>query len=81
MTFDIVIVGGGLSGLALAAELAQVEFSKLRVLVLEQRQNYSRDRTWSYWKTPQNGVHRYSHLERKRWTQWRVRQGDRKSVV
>lgn len=77
MTFDIVIVGGGLSGLALAAELAQVEFSKLRVLVLEQRQSYSRDRTWSYWKTPQNGVHRYSHLERKQWTQWRVRQGAR----
>ena len=77
MAFDIVIVGGGLSGLALAAELAQVAFSKLRVLVLEQRQSYARDRTWSYWKTPQSPAHRYSHLERQHWSQWRVQQGER----
>ncbi|MBG6075874.1 lycopene cyclase family protein [Polaromonas sp. CG_9.11] len=75
MAFDIVIVGGGLSGLALAAELAQAEFSKLRVLVLEQRKSYVRDRTWSYWKTPHNAAHRYSHLERQQWSQWCVRQG------
>ena len=73
--FDIVIVGGGLSGLALAAELAQPEFSQLKVLVLEQRQSYVRDRTWSYWKTPKNTPHRYSHLERQQWSKWRVRQG------
>ena len=77
MKFDIVIVGGGLSGLALAAELAQAHFSSLRVLVLEQRQRYVRDRTWSYWETPRSAVHRYSQLERQRWTQWRVRQGAR----
>ena len=76
MAFDIAIVGGGLSGLALAAEFAQAEFSKLRVVVLEQRQSYVRDRTWSYWKTPQDPTHRYSHLERQQWTQWQVRQGD-----
>ena len=77
MAFDIVIVGGGLSGLALAAELAQDEFSHLKVLVLEQRQTYVRNRTWSYWKTPKTPPHRYSHLERQRWTQWRVQQGTR----
>lgn len=77
MVFDIVIVGGGLSGLALAAELALAEFSQLKVLVLEQRQTYVRNRTWSYWKTPKNPPHRYSHLERQRWTQWRVQQGAR----
>lgn len=80
MAFDIAIVGGGLSGLALAAELAQADFSKLRVLVLEQRQSYVRDRTWSYWKTPQSPAHRYSHLERHQWSQWRVRQGERSHV-
>ena len=73
--FDIVIVGGGLSGLALAAELASPEFSQLKVLVLEQRQRYVRDRTWSYWKTPSNTPHRYSHLERQYWGKWHVRQG------
>lgn len=76
MTFDIVIVGGGLSGLALAAELARPEFSKLRVLVLEQRTHYVRDRTWSYWRASNQAAHPYSHLERQQWCRWRVRQDD-----
>ena len=69
---DIVIVGGGLSGLALAAELAAPEFAALSILVLEKRVKYLRDRTWSYW-TPSAGAHHsYSHLERARWGQWAV---------
>ncbi len=67
--WDIIIVGGGLSGLALAVELAQPQFSHLRILVLERRKQFRRDRTWSYWATI---PHRFSHLERHRWHQWRV---------
>ncbi len=70
--WDIVIVGGGLSGLALAAELAGPEFSTLSVLVLEKRSAYVRDRTWSYWAT---APHRYSHLERCQWSSWTVSLG------
>jgi lycopene beta-cyclase len=72
--WDIVIVGGGLSGLALAVELAQPAFSHLRVLVLEKRSQYKRDRTWSYWATQS---HRYMSLERKRWNQWGIHFGER----
>ena len=68
--WDVVIVGGGLSGLSLAVELAQPQFAHLQVLVLEKRTEYLRDRTWSYWATQ---PHRYTALERKRWTSWRVR--------
>jgi lycopene beta-cyclase len=67
--WDIVIVGGGLGGLSLAVELAQPEFAHLKVLVLEQRTRYERDRTWSYWARQ---AHRYSTLERRRWSQWAV---------
>ena len=67
--WDIVIVGGGLGGLSLAVELAQPEYAHLRVLVLEKRAAYTRDRTWSYWQTQ---THRYSGLERKRWNAWRL---------
>jgi len=67
--FDIVIVGGGLSGLALAEQLAAPEFSHLKVLVLESRVEYVHDRTWSYWRTHDSP---HAHLERQRWTQWRV---------
>ncbi|GAA4034050.1 lycopene cyclase family protein [Actimicrobium antarcticum] len=81
MTFDIVIVGGGLSGLALAAELARPEFSRLRVLVLEARATYTRDRTWSYWQSSADAGHRYSHLERRQWLRWCVRQEAAASIT
>lgn len=67
--WDIVIAGGGLAGLSLAVELAQPEFAHLRILVLEKRTHYLRDRTWSYWSRQ---PHRFSGLERKRWNAWRV---------
>lgn len=75
--WDIVIVGGGLSGLALAAELAAPEFADLSVLVLEKRSSYQRDRTWSYWAPAAGTSHRYSHLERARWGQWSVSLNER----
>jgi lycopene beta-cyclase len=71
--WDIVIVGGGLGGLALAAELAAPEFAAVSVLVLEKRSQYVRDRTWSYWAS---AAHRYSHLERHQWSQWGVSLGN-----
>jgi lycopene beta-cyclase len=67
--WDIVIIGGGLAGLSLAVEFAQPACAHLRVLVLEKRSHYVRDRTWSYWATQ---THRYSALERLRWNKWRV---------
>ena len=72
--WDVIILGGGLAGLSLAVELAQPQFAHLSVLVLEQRPHYTRDRTWSYWATH---PHRFSHLERKRWTQWKTSLGGR----
>lgn len=71
--WDLVIVGGGLGGLALAAELAAPEFKVLSILVLERRRCYERDRTWSYWTSAK---HRYSHLERCSWSEWTVKLGD-----
>ena len=67
--WDVIIVGGGLAGLSLAVELADPQCSHLNVLVLEQRTHYARDRTWSYWATE---AHRYSHLERHHWRQWKT---------
>lgn len=75
--WDIVIAGGGLGGLSLAVELAQPEHAHLRVLVLEKRSEYLRDRTWSYWSTR---THRFSPLERKRWHAWRVGFNGRQAI-
>ena len=67
--WDVIIVGGGLGGLSLAVELSQVAFAHLKVLVLEKRTHYERDRTWSYWARQ---PHRYTALERRRWSKWAV---------
>jgi len=75
--WDVVIVGGGLGGLSLAVELAQPRYAHLRVLILEKRACYRRDRTWSYWGTHR---HRYTDLERRRWHRWSVRFEGRQCV-
>jgi lycopene beta-cyclase len=67
--WDIVIAGGGLSGLGLAMELSDPEFAHLKILLLEKRTHYERDRTWSFWH---QGPHVLDHLERARWALWRV---------
>ena len=75
--FDIIIVGGGLSGLALAEQLTAPEFSHLKILVLEARAGYVRDRTWSYWR---DSDYSHAHLERMCWKQWSISNGKGETV-
>ena len=48
--YDIAILGGGLAGLSLAVRLAEPRFRHLRVLIVEPRTQYRRDKTWCYWR-------------------------------
>ena len=66
---NIAILGGGLAGLALAAELSAPEFSHLSIIVIEPRDDYIRDKTWSYWR---QYVHDFSAHETATWPTWRV---------
>jgi lycopene beta-cyclase len=79
-SFDIVIAGAGLSGLALAVELAQPQFSHLKVLVVEPRLQHVRDRTWSFWADTTQLPHAHAALERATWPQWRVAHQGRAAV-
>ena len=49
--YDIIIVGGGCAGLSLAMRLAELGGECPRVAIIERRENYVHDRTWSYWAT------------------------------
>ena len=47
--FDLVIIGGGCAGLSLAYQLAQFGESCPRTLIIEERADYTNDRTWCFW--------------------------------
>ena len=49
--FDYIIVGGGCAGLSLAYELETKDKLKDKTLaIIETREEYKRDKTWSFWK-------------------------------
>ena len=50
--FDYVIIGGGCAGLSLAYELEiHSKLSNKTMAIIEPREKYKRDKTWSFWKT------------------------------
>ena len=65
---DVIILGGGCAGLALARELS-LRTHKLRVLVIEPRKDYSEDRTWCFWMPGSDGLRPASRMQ---WAQWRL---------
>jgi lycopene beta-cyclase len=71
---DIAILGGGLAGLSLAAELAAPEFSYLSIVIIEPRKTYIRDKTWSYWR---QNPHAFSFIESAVWRSWQVRDAEK----
>ena len=54
--FDYIIIGGGCSGLSLAYELeVNNKLKNKNLAIIENRSNYKRDKTWSFWKvSPHN---------------------------
>ncbi len=49
--FDYIIIGGGCAGLSLAYELEINDKLKKKTLaIIENRTEYTRDKTWSFWK-------------------------------
>ena len=68
--FDYVIIGGGCSGLSLAYEL---EINKMldnkSLAIIEPRQEYKRDKTWSFWKVSD---HNFDDCVIKSWNNFTI---------
>jgi lycopene beta-cyclase len=75
---DIAIIGGGLAGLSLAAELSDSTLSHVNIIVLEPRESYRRDKTWSYWRQKS---HDYSEFETANWPAWRINDAQKSVVI
>jgi lycopene beta-cyclase len=68
---DLAILGGGLAGLSVAAELARFpDRATRRVLLVESRERYVRDRTWCFWDAFENP---FKGVVQHEWRRWEVR--------
>ena len=68
--FDYIIIGGGCAGLSLAYELEIHEKLKdKRLAIIEPREEYKRDKTWSFWKV---SPHNFEDCVRKSWKNFTI---------
>ena len=75
---DDVIIGGGAAGLSLASALLRRDGGKRKILVVEPRQSYVRDRTWCFWSDRPTA---HDDVVTHRWRKWRVRADGMETVV
>lgn len=64
--YDIIIIGGGCSGLSLAYHLIKNQGSK-RICLLESRAQYLNDKTWCFWEKDESI---WTKLSSTSWKQW-----------
>lgn len=64
--YDVIIIGGGCSGLALAYALCDRQ-QPLNVLILDARTSYTHDKTWCFFS---NTPSPWTHLAKKSWDGW-----------
>ena len=68
--FDFVIIGGGCAGLSLAYELETNNKLKNKTLaIIEPRNEYKKDKTWSFWKT---FPHNFEDCVKKNWKHFSI---------
>ncbi len=68
--FDYAIIGGGCAGLSLASALATRLKTNQRLVIIEPRTQYQRDRTWCYWNVKS---HDFTQSVSHRWQHWLLR--------
>ncbi len=68
--FDYIIIGGGCAGLSLAYELEIYDKLKNKTLaIIEPREEYIRDKTWSFWKVIN---HNFEDCVKKKWNNFTI---------
>ena len=68
--FDYIIIGGGCAGLSLAYELdAKNKLKDKTLAIIETRDSYKRDKTWSFWKITD---HNFEDCVIKSWNNFSV---------
>ena len=70
---DLINLGGGITGLTLGYHLSRSNVlhaeNEQRTLILEPRNNYTRDKTWCYW---QHGATPFDEAISHKWHRWTI---------
>ena len=74
---DLLILGGGCAGLSLASRLSEFGKDAPQVLIIEQRESYSNDRTWCFWDIEEPA---YQSLTSHAWSKFEVANDNRLDV-
>ncbi len=68
--FDYIIIGGGCAGLSLAYELeTHNKLKDKKIAIIEPRDEYIRDKTWSFWKV---FSHNFEDCVKKNWKNFTI---------
>ena len=68
--FDYIIIGGGCAGLSLAYELnLHQKLNDKTLAIIEPRVNYTKDKTWSFWKI---FSHNFEDCVKKSWNNFTI---------
>ena len=68
--FDYIIIGGGCAGLSLVYELEiHKKLEDKTLAIIEPREEYKRDKTWSFWKVID---HNFEDCVKKSWKNFSI---------
>ena len=65
MHYDIVIIGAGCSGLSLAYEIVKQQKLDQKIIIVDSKKEFAKDRTWSFWKILE---HNFEDCLEKQWS-------------
>ncbi len=77
--YNYVIIGGGCAGLSLAYELdIHNKLDDKTLAIIEPRDNYKRDKTWSFWKVNQ---HNFDDCIKKKWNEFSIKTNSDSKII
>jgi len=77
--FDYVIIGGGCAGLSLAYELEiHKKLEDKTLAIIEPRNEYKRDKTWSFWKVT---FHNFDDCVKRSWKEFSIKTPSHSKVI
>ena len=77
MIYDIAIIGAGCAGLSLAYQISKNKNIKKKIIILDNKSEFKKDRTWSFWKVDE---HDFEDCLEKEWFKFNIKYQDQYKI-